>query len=641
MVSVDAKQVRINDAFWSRYRELVRTVMIPYQWEVMNDRVQGAEKSHAIANFRIAAGLEAGEFYGFRFQDSDVAKWLEAVAGCLAWRPDSSLEALADEVIELVGKAQAPDGYLNTYFTIAAPDRRWKNERDGHELYVAGHFIEAAVAYYRSTGKRALLDIMRRNAEHIDGVFGPGEGKKHGYPGHQVIEMALVRLHEATGEERWLRLAKYFLDERGGTPSFFELEAAERGEPGDKGKFGEGMLEYLQSHLPVREQEMATGHAVRAVYMYAAMAEVAARTADEGLARACRRLWTDLTRRQMFVTGGIGQQEYWEGFSFDYDLPNDMTYNETCASIGLVFWAKAMSRLECRGDYYDVAERALYNAVLGGMSLDGKKYFYANLLESVPSLIAERRDLDYAAPTRRAWFACACCPPNIARLIASLGAYVLSAGAEGIAVHLYIGCEAELEAGGTKVALRIEGDYPWSGSLRIGLSAERKARFPLRLRIPGWCEGATAKVGGSPVAAAAVDGYLSIDREWGQAELVELELPMPVRRLRANPAVRADAGKTALARGPLVYCFEEVDNGKHLWNLLVPRTARLQASRRPDLLGGVVAIEGEALRRTEDWGEELYRDDESSRVPMAFRAVPYFAWDNRGENEMSVWMEEA
>ncbi|HET7838158.1 MAG TPA: beta-L-arabinofuranosidase domain-containing protein [Rectinemataceae bacterium] len=640
MVSVDARQVKITDPFWSRYRELVRKVMIPYQWKVMNDRVPGAEKSHVIANFRIAAGLEDGGFYGFRFQDSDLAKWLEAVAHSLAWHPDPALEALADGAIELVGRAQGADGYLNTYFTIAVPELRWKNERDGHELYVSGHFIEAAVAYYRATGKRALLDIMMRNADHIDSVFGPEEGKKHGYPGHQVIEMALVQLHEATGEERYLRLAQYFIDERGKQPNFFDLEAEARGEAGDRGKFGSRVYEYTQSHLPVREQRVATGHAVRAVYMYAAMADLARISGDEGLASACRALWADLTRRQMFITGGIGQQEDWEGFSRDWDLPNDMTYNETCASVGLVFWAKRMSELELKGDYYDVAERALYNGALAGMSLDGKKYFYANLLESVPEVMVGRRDPDYAATTRRPWFACACCPPNLARLIASLSGYILSADDAGVAVQLYIGCEAELECGGARLGLRIEGSLPWSGGVRIALDAERPSRFALRLRIPGWCSGATARLGGAPLEGRLEDGYLVIDREWRRGDLVELELPMPIQRIRANPLVRADAGRVALTRGPLVYCFEEADNGAGLWNLTIPKDARLEAAEEPGLLGGVVTLSLEGRRRVGDWGDELYRSEEALTRGVRLRAVPYFVWDNRGENEMSVWLRE-
>ena len=638
MKPINVGSVKVTDGFWTKYMELVRKVIVPYQWEVMNDRVSGVAKSHAIANLRIAAGLEEGDFYGYRFQDSDVAKWLEAVAFCLATQRDPKLEGLADEVIGILGKAQQPDGYLNSHFTIAHPELRWKNERESHELYVAGHFMEAAVAYYYATGKRELLDIMRRNADHIDSVFGPEEGKKHGYPGHQVAEMALVKMYEATGEERYLRLAKYFIDQRGTKPHFFEVEAAERGQAGDLGPFKEKMYKYNQSHAPVREQKVATGHAVRAAYMYAGMADVAALTRDESLAEACRVLWTDVTRRQMFVTAGIGQQEFWEGFSFDYDLPNDMTYNETCASIGLVFWAQRMNRLEMKGDYYDAIERALYNGILSGLSFDGTRYFYVNLLESVPRAIDERRNPAYAAGTRQGWFPCACCPPNIARLVASIGGYAYSADESGLAVHLYLGSETSFDTGGTRVRVKTEAGFPWKEEVRIAVDPEVPARFALSVRVPAWCKDFSAKIGGTKAVGALVDGYLRIEREWRSGDVLELRLPMPPRRIRANPLVREDAGKVALMRGPVVYCLEEIDNGSLLSDLRLPRDARFEAAFEPELLGGVVTLSGEALRSEGDWGEDLYRDYEPNARKVRIKAVPYYSWDNRGENEMIVWI---
>jgi len=627
---------------WASYRDLVRNVIIPYQWDVMNDRVEGVSKSHAIANFRIAAGREEGEFYGYRFQDSDVAKWLEAVAYSLASGPDAALEALADEVIELIEGAQQPDGYLNTHFTLAHPELRWKNERESHETYVSGHMIEAAVAYYRATGKRRLLEVMMRNADHIDSVFGPEEGKLRGYPGHQELELALVRLYEATGVERYRKLASYFIDERGRKPHFFVEEAAARGEPGDLGPFKERMFEYNQSHLPVREQETATGHAVRAVYMYAAMADLAALNGDEGLAAACRRLWADVTRRQMFITGGIGQQDYWEGFSRDYDLPNASTYNETCASIGLVFWARRMARLEPRGEYYDVAEQALYNGVLSGMSLDGRKYFYVNLLESFPSAIPARRDTDYAAATRQGWFPCACCPPNLARLIASIDDYIYAVDDGGVSVHLYVASETELELGGVRVAVAIDGDYPRSGDVRVRVSPERPARFAVRLRIPGWCGAEwSATVGGRPETLVR-DGYLVIEREWSPGDAVELTMPMRPRLMEANPAVAADAGRVAIMRGPVVYCLEEVDNGPRLSDIAVSAEPGLEEGFEPDLLGGVTAVYLNAERGAGDWDDgALYREERPGKKAIRAKAVPYRVWDNRGENEMLVWMRRA
>jgi len=671
MKPLDVGAVKVTDAFWNRYIELVRDVIVPYQWEVMNDRVPGVAQSHAIANFRIAAGRESGEFYGKRFQDSDVAKWLEAVAYCLATKRDQRLEALADDLIETIGEAQWPDGYLNTYFTLAKKGERWTNERESHELYIAGHLIEAAVAYFRATGKRRFLDIMKRNADHIDAVFGPSPSQLHGYPGHQVIEIALAKLYEVTGEERYLRLAKYFLDERGRKPHFYELEAAARGEPGDLGPFGSKMYEYNQSHLPVREQKKAVGHAVRAVYMYSGMADVAALSGDKGLAEACGALWKDVTRRQMFVTGGIGQMEWWEGFSRDYDLPNGTPYNETCASIGLMFWAARMSRLQLKGDYFDVAERALYNGILSGLALDGKSYFYTNLLEAVPEEIEARLDAEYSGATRRGWFPCACCPPNLARLIASLGGYIYSADEGRLAVQLFIASSAKAMMSGVPVEVTMEGDYLRDGSMSIAVSPDRPVRFILSVRVPGWCGGGNSPTvrlvsGGAESDAmptggagpkgdeaplAIEDGYLHIDREWKRGDRVEFDLPMSVRRIRANPLVREDAGKVALTRGPQVYCLEEADNGPLLSDITLAREPDFETSYEPDLLGGVTCIEGRAFRGSgggsgscgisgRAWRDELYREADFDFRPIKVRAIPYYAWANRGRNEMRVWINQ-
>jgi len=645
MNPVFAGAVKVDDIFWSRYIELVRCTIVPYQWEVMNDRVPGVAKSHAIANFRIAAGREKGEFYGKRFQDSDVAKWLEAVAFCLATLRDPALEAAADDLIETMGEAQWPDGYLNTYFTLAKKGERWTNERESHELYIAGHLMEAAVAYYRATGKRRFLEIMMKNADHIDSVFGPEEGKLHGYPGHQVIEMALAKLYEATGEPRYLRLAKYFLDERGKRPRFFELEAAARGEPGDLGPFGARMHEYNQSHLPVREQKKAVGHAVRAVYMYSGMADVASLAGDASLADACAALWDDVVRHQMAVTGGLGQLEWWEGFSRDYDLPNDTPYNETCASIGLMFWAARMSRLALKGEYYDVAEQALYNGILSGLALDGKSYFYTNLLDVVPEEVAARLDAEYSGSTRRGWFPCACCPPNLARLIASIGGYIYSTSESALAVQLFIASSANVTVGGVGARITLSGDYLRDGRMSITVDPERPASFALLVRIPGWCRGASARLSarGSaamPLSGETVDGYLRLEREWSPGDRVELDLPMPPRRIRANPLVRADAGKVAIARGPLVYCLEGVDNGPLLSDITLARDPQFTAEYEPALLGGVTAIRGDAARSAGDWKGALYREADFASVPVRIKAIPYYAWANRGENEMKVWINQ-
>ncbi|WP_285804089.1 glycoside hydrolase family 127 protein [Alkalicoccobacillus plakortidis] len=408
----------------------------------------GAAPSHAIKNFRIAAGEEEGEFHGFVFQDSDVAKWIEAAAYTLQERPDQQLEETCDDVIELIGRAQQPDGYLNTYYTVKEPGKRWTNLRDNHELYVGGHFIEAAVAYYEATGKRNLLEIMCRFADYVDSIFGLKQNQLRGYDGHQEIELALLKLYRVTHEERYLRLAQFFIDIRGEQPHFFDIEAKKRGE--EPHRWFHNSYSYSQSHAPVREQKTAAGHAVRAVYMYTAMADLASILDDESLKKTCKTLWNNVVQKQMYVTAGIGSAEFGESFSFNYDLPNDLAYTETCASIGLVFWAKKMMELEANGEYADVVERAIYNGTISGIQLDGTKFFYVNPLEVWPEQANHRHDYKHVKPERQPWFGCACCPPNIARLIASIGSYVYSVKDHIGFVNLYIGSETTLGVRGNK-----------------------------------------------------------------------------------------------------------------------------------------------------------------------------------------------
>lgn len=632
--------VNVRDAFWSRYVGLVHEKVIPYQWEALNDRVPGAEKSHAIENFRIAAGLASGDFHGYVFQDSDLYKWLEAVAYRLATHPDAALEAQADAAIDLIGQAQQPDGYLNTHYTVAQPGRRWTDERRKHELYCAGHLVEAAVAYAEATGKRTLLEIACRFVDHIATVFGPEPGKKHGYPGHQVLEMALVKLFHVTGEARHLALASYFIDERGKQPHFYDIEEEARGEKGHKGYFENYVYAYTQAHLPVREQEIAVGHAVRAVYLYSGMADVAMETGDENLAQACRTLWANMTRRQMYVTGAIGSQEYGEDFTFDFDLPNDTMYAETCASIGLVFFAHRMLQMEPKAEYADVMERALYNGVLSGISQDGERFFYVNPLEVWPAACAGRHDHRHVAPVRQPWFGCACCPPNIARLIASIGQYLCTQGEDTLWVHLYAGSELTGRMAGTPVCLRQRTDYPASGRIRIDVEPKAPCAFTLALRLPGWCRAPRVSVNGAPIDLAPLsrNGYALLQRLWTTGDVVELDLPMAVERVWSHPAVRADTGRMAIQRGPVVYCLEEVDNGANLGALSIPRDAPLETGS--DLFG-LPTVEGPALRSGEaPWGEALYTSQPPPADACRVRAVPYHAWGNRGPGEMQVWVRE-
>jgi len=637
-------KVKINDPFWSKYDALVRDVVIPYQRDVLNDNVADAEPSSAIRNFRIAAGEEVGEYYGMVFQDSDVAKWLEAVAYSLENHPNPELEKEADEIIDLIGRAQQPDGYLNTYFIINGLDKRWTNLHECHELYCAGHMIEAAVAYYEATGKRKLLDIVCKFADHMDSVFGPEEGKIKGYPGHQEIELALVKLYRVTGNKRYLNLAKYFLDERGKKPYFFDIEWEKRGKkefwPGHRSRGPE----YEQSHLPVREQTEAVGHAVRAVYMYSAMVDVAMETGDEELLQACRRLWNNIVYKRMYITGAIGSQVHGESFTFDYDLPNDTVYAETCAAIGLVFFANRMLQAEPKSQYADVMERALYNGVISGMSLDGKRFFYVNPLEVDPEACEKNGNMEHVKPVRQKWFACACCPPNVARLLASLGHYIYGVKDDTIYTHLYIGSSTELDMGGTRIGITQNTNYPWDGKVVITINLDVSKELGLGVRIPGWCNEAKVSVNGEQVdlAKVTVDGYAIIKRNWQDGDKVELDLPMKPVRMRANPLVKADIGKVAIQNGPIVYCLEEVDNGPNLHTIVLPKEAELEVSYRKDLLGGVNVIRAQGEKAMiGEWGSALYKANTSieyQSIKLTF--IPYYAWVNREPGEMLVWIRE-
>ena len=642
MKSISLQQVQVDDRFWNHYTSLVRDVIIPYQRQVLNDELPGVERSNAFENFRIAAGEAEGDFYGEVFQDSDVAKWLEAVAYSLTTKSDPELETIADEVIDLIARAQEPDGYLNTFFIGDRKDQRWTNLTEDHELYCAGHLIEAAVAYYQATGKDTLLRVARAFADHIDSVFGSEPEKLKGYPGHEEIELALVKLYGVTGENRYLKLAKYFVDERGREPNYLD---AEYENCADKSKYRnprEWGLKYSQAHLPVREQATAEGHSVRAMYLYAAMADLARETGDKELAEACKRLWRNVTQRRMYITGGIGSQAYGEGFTMDYDLPNDRSYTETCASIGLIFWAQRMLNLEADRQYADICERALYNGVLAGMSLDGKKFFYVNPLEVWPESCANRHDQRHVKTTRQAWFSCACCPPNLARLLASLGQYCYSYGENEVYVHLYVGGRAVANVAGNKVQLDQRTDFPWDGRVELTVSPETAGEFTLCLRIPGWCDKPSIRLNGVNVELGPITekGYAKLTRLWSEGDRVELDFPMEIKRIYAHPNVRMNAGKIAIARGPMIYCLEESDNGSVLTDIALPREAALEASYDPDLLGGVMVISGEALRSGESPSDDLYDTKPPEKVVASLKGIPYYAWNNRGEGEMLVWIRE-
>lgn len=631
----DVRDVRIEAGLLSDVARKVMDIVIPYQWEILNDRVEGAAPSRCVHNFKIAAGEAEGEFEGYVFQDSDLAKWLEAAAYSLMLRPDEQLERTCDDLIALIGRAQQPDGYLNTYYTVKEPGKRWTNLRDCHELYCAGHMMEAACAYYEATGKRELLDIMTRMARHIDSVIGPEEGKLHGYPGHEEIELALVRMYHATGDELMMKLARYFIDERGKLPNFFVEEKARR-EGKDHFNLDEYGPAYAQAHLPVREQTAPEGHAVRAMYLATGMADVARETGDETLVAACRRIFDSTVNRRMYITGGVGSSHVGEAFTYDYDLPNDTVYAETCASIALCFFARAMMQLEPDGRYADALERALYNTCLAGMSLDGHNFFYVNPLEVDPEASKKDARKHHVLPVRPKWFGCACCPPNLARLTTSLAKYMYTLGEDEIYVNLYMQNQAQLKLGDARVSMECLTDYPASGEIALHPGA---GEYTLCLRIPGWAKEYALTLNGAALDLKPERGYVRISRAFSDGDEIKLSLPMHARRVYANTRVRADLGKVAVMRGPMVYCLEQVDNGPVVEALCLPRDSALTETVRPDKLGGIVEITAPGKRMVSA-DEALYSDQAPALEDATLTFIPYYAWANRGENEMTVYVRE-
>lgn len=645
--SLPLGSIRINDRFWSPRIDTAEKVSIPYMWNALNDNIPDIPPSHCIKNFKIAAGMEEGEFKGYVFQDSDLYKWIEAVAFSLEGSRDEELEKIVDEVVELIEKAQLEDGYIDTYYIINGLENRWTDLASAHEMYCAGHLMEAAVAYYNATGKRKLLEIACRFADHIDERFGPEEGKLKGYPGHQEIEIGLVKLYKATGKEKYLKLAKFFLDERGKQPYYFDIELERRGLDPKKNFFfnnhGPSRYSYQQAHLPVREQKKAVGHAVRAAYMYTAMADVGSLSGDETLLEAAKTLFKNIVEKQMYVTGGIGSMGEGEAFTFDYDLPNDRMYNETCAAIALVMFAQRLQNIERNARYADIVELALYNGVLSGIQLDGTKYFYVNPLEVWPERSLKRDDMRYVKPERQGWFGCACCPPNILRTLTGLGQYIYSKSESGIFVNLFVGSEVEFEASGRKVVLKQSGNYPWDGNIVMEVYCEDEVSFDLNIRIPGWCKEPKLSINGVGIDLdSAVDkGYALINRAFKNGDRIELLLPMPVERIRANDNVPFNAGKVAVKRGPIVYCLEEKDNGNKLWNLLLNADRDFDVRYESELLNGVVTLSAQGIRESQPAGDDsLYSTSEKEVTDVVLKFIPYYSWGNRGVGEMMVWVRE-
>lgn len=620
--------VKIEGTFWKERLETVLTRTIPSQHKKLTER-------HFLEAIKMPTPpipvYIRPNGHGFTLQctwDSDVGKWIEAASYALSHRRDAEIEARIEEIVDDFEKAQAPDGYLNTWYLARAPQDRWSNLRDNHELYNAGHMLEGAIAYYETTGRRRWLEVMERFVEHIRQTFGTGPGQKRGYCGHQEIELALIKLYRLTGERKHLDLATYFINERGHQPPhYYDVEAEARSEnPAD---FWAKTYEYNQSHRPVREQDKVVGHAVRAMYMYSAMADLAVELDDPALRKVCDILWRDVMDTKMYITAGLGPSAQNEGFTYDYDLPNQTAYAETCASVALIFWAQRMLHLDLDGKYADVLERALYNGALSGLSHDGEHYFYMNPLESNGS--ANRWD----------WHTCPCCTMNVSRLVASVGGYFVSTAPDGIAFHLYGGISTRLDVGGTEVAVREVSNYPWSGDIAIEIDPAEETAFDVKLRIPGWCEGASAKVNGEAVTLSPVNGYATIHRVWKKGDKISLTLPMPAERIYANPHVAMDVGRVALTRGPLVYCLEEADNpGGTVQRFKLPRQSDI-AIRQSNLFEGIIQLTAGGKAVDEAEFKPLYRSRPPVEAPASLTALPYYLWANRGRGSMVVWIPEA
>ncbi|MBN1765448.1 MAG: glycoside hydrolase family 127 protein [Sedimentisphaerales bacterium] len=615
---VSFTQVTLTDNFWSGRIETNRTVTIPFAFKK-------CEEEGRMRNFARAGGLLDGGYEGkMPFDDSDLYKIMEGASYSLAIHPDKDLEKYMDDIIDKIVAAQEADGYLCTWKTLnpeispahwVKPGPRWYNLGASHELYNVGHMYEGAYAHYQATGKRNFLDVALRNADLIEATFGPG--KKHEVPGHQIIETGLVKLYRITGDRKYLDLAKFFLDQRGN----------------DLGHTLYGA--YNQDHKPVVDQDEAVGHAVRAVYMYAAMADIAGIMNDSDYLQATDRIWNNVVSKKLYITGGIGARHEGESFGDNYELPNLTSYNETCAAIGNIYWNHRMFLLHGQAKYMDVLERTLYNGMISGVSLSGDSFFYPNCLES-----DGKYKFNQGALTRQPWFDCSCCPSNVIRFLPSVPEYIYAYQGDSLYVNLFIAGKAEIRLDGAQVEISQETAYPWDGKVLLNVNPQTQEKFSVHLRIPGWAldqavpsdlyhyldenQGSvTLKINGQPIDITMKKGYAVIERKWSKGDIIELYLPMPVRRVIAHEKVKDDVNKVALVRGPLVYCAEGVDNDKHVLNLVVPDKAILQPEVREDMFGGVTVITGNVLDKT---GKE-----------RKLLAIPYYAWSHRGPGEMAVW----
>lgn len=626
---VSFTKVKINDSFWKPRLETNRKVTIPYDFEK-------CEETKRIQNFEIAAGMKSGDFVGIRFNDSDVFKIMEGAAYSLANHPDAELEKYLDDLIAKVAGAQEEDGYLYTARSInpekpagSAGKERWSYLDESHELYNVGHMYEAAVAHFQATGKRTFLDVAIKNANLIANTFGPD--KQFGMPGHQEIEIGLVKLFRVSGDEKYLSLAKYFLDIRG--------------QKVDNVKYPQGSNMYLQSHIPVVEQDEAVGHSVRATYMYSGMADVAAMVGDKDYIQAIDKIWENVAHKKIYVTGGIGARHRGEAFGDDYELPNESAYNETCAAIANCMWNHRMFLLNGDAKYYDVLERTLYNGFLAGISMKGNEFFYPN-----PLACDAKYAFNQGSLSRKPWFDCSCCPSNIVRFLPSLPGYIYAVRDKDLYVNLYMSNEAVVHIGESDVQITQSSNYPWDGEIKIEVNPELESDFNIKLRIPGWSRNQAipgnlytyyeksnkkivGQINGEDIEIKIERGYLTIDRHWKKGDEIILNLPMEIRLVESHEKVEANKNRLAIERGPIVYCVEGIDNKGGVFNLLMPEFAPITAQWKPDLLGGISIIKADVPSFiVKDSGEEVKTKSHN------LIAIPYYAWSHRGVGEMAVWL---
>lgn len=629
------KSITITDPFWKEMQELILNEVIPYQRKALEDGIDGAEPSHCLENFRKAAKAEAARrsgaktpvyptdkwhyttensdenaFSGWVFQDSDLYKWIEAASYSLEHHPDSKLEKEIDEAVDLICRSAQADGYIDSLYTINHPAAKFENLRDFHELYCFGHLAEAACAHFAATGKDKLLNAACRFADLICEIF--GKDGKPGYGGHPLAEEGLLKLYDATEKKEYLETARLFINRRGTKPYYFD---AERGE-----KTPENELRYIynQAHLPVREQKEAKGHAVRAVYLYTAMAHLAAADSDETLFSVCKELFDDITQKKMYITGGIGSAKEGEAFTCAYDLPNDTAYAESCAAIGLVFFARKMMQSDFDSKYFNAAERCIYNGILSGIALDGKKFFYTNPLEAEPESCKHNPGKSHIKTERQKWFDCACCPPNIARLISDYGEYCFTQSEDTVFINLYQSCRVKCGC----CEIKIESDYLNSG--RVSIKTDPRQPMKIALRIPEWSDNFTFSRSDPFIKKGYA--YFDIDKE----ETIIADFNARIKLIKCNPRVRANIGKAAVSKGPFIYCLEEKDNGKDLHLL------RLAKNPRFGFDGENITANG---YREEILNRSLYSEYRPPREHMQrLKFIPYYKWANRGENEMTVYI---